>query len=128
MSNRTTRRNTLYRSRTDKVIFGVCGGLAEHFDLAPWGVRLGTVLLTFFTFPILLFVYIVMGIALQPAPVRPEFRDAGEAELWDLYQVSRGDAIDRVRRRFETLDKRLQRLETIVTSPRFGLEEEYRHL
>ncbi len=29
----------LYRSRTDRKIWGVCGGLAKHFDLDPTIVR-----------------------------------------------------------------------------------------
>ena len=33
----------LYRSRTDKMIGGVCGGFAEYFDLDPVIVRLATV-------------------------------------------------------------------------------------
>ena len=34
----------LYRSKTNKKIFGVCGGLAEYFDIDPTLVRLGWVL------------------------------------------------------------------------------------
>lgn len=36
----------LYRSRNDKMIAGVCSGLAEYFDLDPTLVRLGVVLLS----------------------------------------------------------------------------------
>lgn len=36
----------LYRSRTDSIIAGVCGGLAEYFDIDPSLVRVGAVLLT----------------------------------------------------------------------------------
>lgn len=39
----------LYRSRSNVVISGVCGGVAEYFDLDPTLVRLGYVLLTLFT-------------------------------------------------------------------------------
>ena len=31
----------LYRSRTDRKIAGVCGGLAEYFDVDPLLVRIG---------------------------------------------------------------------------------------
>jgi phage shock protein PspC (stress-responsive transcriptional regulator) len=31
----------LYRSRTDKKIFGVCGGLAEYFECDATLIRLG---------------------------------------------------------------------------------------
>jgi len=36
----------LYRSRTDSMIAGVCGGLAEYFDIDASLVRVGAVLLT----------------------------------------------------------------------------------
>lgn len=35
----------LYRSRKDKMIAGVCGGLAEHFGIDPVIVRLIAVVL-----------------------------------------------------------------------------------
>ena len=31
--------NKLYRSRTDRKIWGVCGGLAKYFDMDPIIVR-----------------------------------------------------------------------------------------
>jgi len=31
--------NKLYRSRTDRKIWGVCGGLAKYFDMDPTIVR-----------------------------------------------------------------------------------------
>ncbi|HVL49838.1 MAG TPA: PspC domain-containing protein [Candidatus Thermoplasmatota archaeon] len=39
----------LYRSRTDRVIGGVCGGLAKYLDVDPTIVRLVTVLVILFT-------------------------------------------------------------------------------
>ena len=35
----------LYKSNTNKMVDGVCGGIAEYFDLDPTLVRLGGVLL-----------------------------------------------------------------------------------
>lgn len=35
----------LYRSRNDRMIAGVCGGLAEYFDVDPVVVRLIAVIL-----------------------------------------------------------------------------------
>lgn len=35
----------LYKSREDKMVCGVCGGIAEYFDVDPTLVRLGAVLL-----------------------------------------------------------------------------------
>ena len=39
----------LYRSEKDKMIGGVCGGIAEYFTLDPTLVRLGYILLSIFT-------------------------------------------------------------------------------
>ena len=35
----------LYRSRSDRMIWGVCGGLAEYFDIDPTVIRIIAVLL-----------------------------------------------------------------------------------
>ena len=37
-----------YRSRTDKKICGVCGGVAKYFNIDPTLVRLGVALFTLF--------------------------------------------------------------------------------
>lgn len=37
----------LYRSRTNKIIAGVCGGLAEYFSIDPTIVRIAFVLFAF---------------------------------------------------------------------------------
>ena len=39
----------LYRSVSDKMLGGVCGGIAEYFALDPTLVRLGYILLSVFT-------------------------------------------------------------------------------
>jgi len=57
----------LYRSTDNKVIGGVCAGLAEYFEMDANIVRLVTVLLVFFG-GLSLWVYIVMWIVLSKAP------------------------------------------------------------
>lgn len=37
----------LYRSRTERKIAGVCGGIAEYFDIDPVIVRISAVILLF---------------------------------------------------------------------------------
>ncbi|MDR0645838.1 MAG: PspC domain-containing protein [Elusimicrobiota bacterium] len=39
----------LYKSTDDKMLCGVCGGIAEYFELDPTLVRLGWAFLTLFT-------------------------------------------------------------------------------
>jgi phage shock protein C len=53
----------LYLSTTDKKILGVCGGIAETYDIDPTLLRLVLVFLTLVTFVAPLVVtYIVAGI------------------------------------------------------------------
>ncbi len=59
----------LYRSRTQTMLFGVCGGIAEFFQLDPTLVRVGWVILTIFSagFPgILLYIICFFVIPLEP--------------------------------------------------------------
>lgn len=53
---------------TDKTLCGVCGGLAEYFDLDPTLVRIGYAALSIFSacFPGLL-LYIVMAVIMPSA-------------------------------------------------------------
>ena len=51
----------LYRSRTDRVIWGVCGGLAKYFNIDPVIVRIIAVLLIFVN-GLGLLAYIIMAI------------------------------------------------------------------
>jgi phage shock protein C len=44
-SNNTTQPKTLYRSRTDRKLAGVCGGLAEYLHADPTIVRVVAVIL-----------------------------------------------------------------------------------
>jgi len=60
----------LYRSRTDHIIGGVCGGLGAYLDVDPTVIRLLFVLLAFAGGPGLL-AYLVMLILVPEEPVPP---------------------------------------------------------
>ncbi len=51
----------LTRTRNDKYICGVCGGLAKYFNWDPTFVRLGATALAIFISPLII-LYIVAGI------------------------------------------------------------------
>lgn len=57
----------LYRSRTDKIIAGVCGGLAQYFSIDPIWVRLGFILL-FFVGGSALLIYLIMWLIVPVSP------------------------------------------------------------
>lgn len=122
------RRNRLYRSTKDAVFFGVCGGIAEHFDIAPWGVRIGFIFISIFGgAPFVPIIYVILGLMLKQSP-EERFENYEEEEFWNVYQSSRSEALRKVHRAYQMLDKRLQRMESIVTAPAFELEEEWRRL
>lgn len=59
--------NNLYRSSDDKVVAGVCGGLAHRFDLNATGLRWAFALATVFFFFTLIpeGIYIALWIILK---------------------------------------------------------------
>ncbi len=63
-----TRRPRLYRSSKDKMIAGVCGGIAEWLDWDPTVVRLTYIVLSLLSaaFPGIL-VYLILWLVTPPA-------------------------------------------------------------
>ena len=57
----------LYRSRKDRMIAGVCGGLAQHFGMDPTWVRLFFILL-FFLGGCSILIYIIMWLIVPLEP------------------------------------------------------------
>lgn len=57
----------LCRSRKDRMIAGICGGLAEHFGIDPTWIRL-LFILFFFLGGSALLIYIIMWIIVPNAP------------------------------------------------------------
>jgi phage shock protein C len=58
----------LYRSRDDRMLAGVAGGLAAVMDVDPSIIRVVWVLITFLSGGIALLVYIVMAVVVPEAP------------------------------------------------------------
>ena len=58
----------LYRSRDERMVSGVCAGIAEYFDLDPTVVRLATVALLFVTSGAVVLLYVIMAIVVPEAP------------------------------------------------------------
>ncbi|NGQ95360.1 PspC domain-containing protein [Brevibacillus sp. SYP-B805] len=57
----------LYRSRTDRKLTGLCGGIAHFLGIDSTLVRIGLVLLTMFTgFPILLYFLLALLVPKEP--------------------------------------------------------------
>lgn len=113
---------SLYRSRQGK-IFGVCQGLADYFDLSVGWVRCFVVCAALFTgFWPIVGAYIVAALMMKFQPVLPLESEADE-EFYQSYSTSRPMAIHRLKRTYDDLDRRIQRLESRVTARDYDWEE-----
>lgn len=113
-----TATNGLYRSRRG-IFMGVCRGIAEHFDISVFWTRLiifGLFLFTGF-WPVGV-LYIVAGLLLKVEPVVP-LENEEDQEFYQSYTNSRSSAIQRIKRKFDNIDRRIQRMEHTVTSREF---------
>ena len=111
-------RDGVYRSRSG-VIFGVCRGLAEHFDFSVfWARAIAIIFLLVSGFWPAIGLYLIATLMMKPAPVVP-LKTEAEQEFYDSYTHSRRMAARRLKRRFENLERRLQRMEHIVTTREF---------
>ncbi len=111
-------RGGLYRSRNG-IILGVCKGMAEYFDFSVFWIRTLTVIVLIISglWPIM-GLYFLAALLMKPKPVIPIHSD-DEQEFYDSYTHSRRAAAHRVKRRYESLESRLRRLEHTVTTPEF---------
>ena len=108
----------LYRSR-DGIILGVCKGIAEFFDFSVFWTRVITVILIFISgFWPVIGIYFIAALLMKPKPILP-INSYEEQEFYDSYTHSKKSAVYRIRKRYENIERRLQRLEHSITSPEF---------
>ena len=116
-------RRPLYRSRKG-IIFGVCRGIAEHLNISVFWFRVGVVavaLLTGVGFIPLTIVYVAAALLMKLEPVLPpETED--DLDFYNTYASSRGSAVRRLKRTYDTLNRRIQRMEDIVTAREYDWE------
>lgn len=66
----------LYLSRTDKRLAGVCGGIAEYFEVDPTIIRLTWLVLTVLSGIIPGILAYLVAAVIMPQPPKTEVRDA----------------------------------------------------
>lgn len=114
----------VYRSRHG-LIAGVCRGLAEHFELPVFWVRVFAVLLLLFSgiWPMVA-LYLLAAFFMKPEPVIP-IRSAEEQAFYDTYTGSRAAALRNLRRTHDRLEKRLRRLEDRITGREYDWDRRF---
>lgn len=111
-------RGGFYRSRNG-IVLGVCRGIAEYFDFSVFWTRVIVVALFFFSgfWPVMV-LYFIAALLMKLEPVIPIQTD-DQQEFYDSYIHSRKGAVDRLKRRYDNLERRIQRMEHTVTTREF---------
>ncbi len=138
----------LYRDTKRGKIAGVCAGLAAYLGIQIWLTRILAVTALLFMPQIIFFAYLIAAFVL---PTRAQMERSREEQLdedteADLQRAKQArfdselDAGDELslnakrrtvrqfRDRFSRLDKRLQKLESYITSSQFELNREFRKI
>jgi len=71
-------------------------------------------------------IYFVMALLMRPEPV-VSFISEGDEAFYHSYVESRGIALGRLRKTFDDLQRRIQRIESIVTSREYDWEQRLRN-
>ena len=108
------------------MIFGLCQGVADRYDLSVVWIRLGliaTFVLTGF-FPVVI-LYAVASFIIKSetrATVEPNF----EEEYYDTAASARTLSLRRLKNKFDAIESRIQRMETYVTDRSYDWERRFR--
>ena len=116
-----------YRNADKAKIAGVCAGLADYFGFNLKVTRLLAFISLLMAMPVTLLVYFTTVFLVPSAPA-----SAGQTEIDPNFRQalrsSPGRTLGDVKRRYQSLDSRLARLERYVTSPKFNLDQEFKSL
>ncbi len=127
----------LYRDKRKGKFSGVCAGLANHFGVSPFVIRIAFVGAAFATNGVAVWVYIIAIFALAQQPSRPsqtmDFEyDEDERRYRKKnmfrYRDSAGVRIRRAKSRLNKLSARVEGMEQYVTSRRFELDKQFSKL
>jgi len=114
----STPRRGLYRSRNG-VLLGVCRGVADYFDFSVFWIRASAVILFICTgFWPIVGVYILAALLMKSDPARS---GAGKSKPGGGGRPhgTANDTAERLRRKWQHLEKRIRHMEDKVTSREF---------
>jgi|GEM_PF-633970 len=113
--------NRLYRSRKHRMLFGVCGGIAEHFNVDPTIVRLAAAMMVMFD-GLGLFIYIALAVLLPADATQDKKQDGASVEqIVDNLERTVEDVASRVEEHIERVTHDSSRLVRQRHSPWVGI-------
>ncbi len=118
------RRSGPYRMRHG-MILGVCKGIADYFDRSVFWTRvIAAALLVLSGLWPVTGLYLLAALLMKPEPVLP-FETEAEEEFYNSLTSSRQMALHRLKRTFDRLNRRIQRMEDIVTAREYDWERRF---
>jgi phage shock protein C len=120
-------RRRFFRNSDKAMIAGVCAGIADYFGFNLRVTRFLTVIVLLVCGPVTLLAYFGM-VLLVPSNRHETRRENFDPEFRQALRSDPARTLSDVKRRFQSLDNRLARLERYVTSSRFNLDQEFRNL
>ena len=123
MRNENYSHKRLYRSRNG-VIGGICRGIADYVGVNVFWVRVATALAFLAFFPIII-AYVIAVICMPLEPVMVPVTDE-DKEFYSSFSSSRTMALARLKRKFEQLERRTRRIESLVTAREYAWEHRLR--
>ena len=129
---RRMRRAKVFRSRKDKVIAGVCGGLAEHFSISSFWLRAGFILGTILSGGAAVPILYVICIFLMPAHGVAQATGATKPPPIPKQQKTRfrnrDEAMEMLKESFESIERKVRQMEDHVTSKDYVLRRKFEDL
>jgi phage shock protein C len=114
----------IYRSRNG-VILGVCRGIVEHLDFSVFWTRvIALAFLVCSGFWPIGGLYLLAALLMKPEPILPIATEE-EQEFYNSYASSRSMALHRLQRTFDNLDRRIRRIESMVTAREYDWERRF---
>ena len=125
----------LYRDRKGKMIAGICSGVARNLDIDAGILRIVFVIGLVLTGGSLFWLYILAWLLMAKRPANPDVRYVYDetkksyqpAKIF-RYAPSAKERIQTASVRIASLTKRVEVLETYLTSKRYRLDKEFRKL
>jgi phage shock protein C len=138
----------LYRNTREAKVAGVCAGIADHWEVEHWVIRLLAVVLFLFTGSLAFWGYLIAWMMLSPRRRDGDYErweepeeDAEEVEMeynerhhdyrprkMFRYGESPSVRLQRARERLDAALRRVEGMETYVTSRQYNLNEEFSKL
>ncbi|MES2444695.1 MAG: envelope stress response membrane protein PspC [Pseudomonadota bacterium] len=116
-------RTKFYLDKQQGKWLGVCAGLADYTGVDVIWLRVGTVLLTFMTFPMGLIAYILIAMMASAKPVGL-YEGPEDAKFWQGVRSNPKRSTAEVRSKFRDVDRRLADIEMYYTSRNTRLADE----